>query len=59
MENHYTHKTRISDHGQGEILRRQNTDGVQTEAATENLHGNEYRLKVFIASAEGKIRYFM
>lgn len=59
MENHRTYKTRISDLGKGELLKIQNASGTQKEAAIENQHGNEYRLKVFIASAEGKIRYFI
>jgi hypothetical protein len=59
MENQYTHKRKISDQGQGELLRKKNSAGAQTEAAIENRHGNEYRLKIFIPSAEGKIRYFI
>jgi len=59
MENQYTHKTKPSDQDHGELLRRQNTGGARTEAAIENRHGNEYRLKIFIPAAEGKIRYFI
>lgn len=60
MERQYTHKkTKTSDQVQGEFIRRKYTAGTQTEAATENQHGNEYRLKIFIPSAEGKIRYFI
>jgi hypothetical protein len=58
MENQYTHETKTSDQGQGE-LRKKNTAGAQAEAAIENRQGNEYRLKIFIPSAEGKIRYFI
>jgi len=59
MENQYTHKTKTSDQDHDELLRKQNTGGAQTEAAIENPHGNEYRLKIFIPAAEGKIRYFI
>jgi hypothetical protein len=59
MENQFTRKTKTPDQGQGELLRGQNTAGGQTEAALENRHGNEDRLKIFIPSAEGKIRYFI
>lgn len=59
MGNQYTHKTRTSDQDQGELLTKEKTAGAQTEAATESQHRNEYRLKIFIPSAEGKIRYFI
>jgi hypothetical protein len=59
MENQYSHKTGMSDQGQGKLLTKKNTVGSQIAAAIENRHGNEYRLKIFIPSAEGKIRYFI
>jgi hypothetical protein len=58
MEKQYTNKKK-SDQDHDEPLGRQNFTGAQIESVNEIRHGNEYRIKIFIASAEGKIRYFI